>query len=309
MKAKGFGFGMGLITVGGTLLAIVPLKKEIQDHLFEIPENVYNILLATGIAFCTLGVLAVIVAVVHQMTGNTRLLEQVKAYIDWIVSNPHFERSSATENDFDRLFDFSREEFGEEVDQEVREKMLQWHHKNPEYLWILHRVRTRDGAEVRRHLVGYFSIFPLNKAAARRVDRGELYGASISEEDMVSLEARPAGIYIGGIAARGKVAQQFAMGVLMERLDKLLSKGVPLYTRPVSDDGKRLVRKYGFAPVRKIRGDESWKIVWKLSRPSVAKLVEPKIQRKQARKAARQPETPVSSQVHLPPREPEKRTA
>jgi hypothetical protein len=63
---------------------------------------------------------------------------------------------------------------------------------------------------------------------------------------------------------------------------------VPLYTRPVTHDGQRLAKKYGFVSVRSaVPGEETLKTVHKLARPAIVALLTPKIERRHARTVAR----------------------
>jgi hypothetical protein len=176
---KAFVAGSALITVGGTLLGMVPLKEEIREHLVDLPDTLFNICLATGVLCCTAGLLFILAGMASEIKFNS----QIRA------------------------------------------------------------------------------------------------------EDMVSSDTTPYAVYIGGIAARGKTAQAFAYGVVAERLTKYLQKGVPLYTRPVSADGRRLVKKWGFTPVGKPNAEDPSKVVWRLRQPA-ASLIKPKILRGRAKRVS-----------------------
>jgi hypothetical protein len=278
-KAQGFGLGAGLITVGSALLAIAPFRSDV-GKVVPVSQRIYGIALASGIALCVIGVLIIAWALAQYVTRMSHYAQLIDDYIKTRITDPKLDRSAALEDDLDAVFEFSRQEFQEEIDDDVKLRMRSWHKKNPEHLWIIYR----EG----RVIVGYFALLPLNKKAARRVDRGELYGASISEDDMVGVATKPSAIYIGGIAAKSKKAKAFAVGVLLERLNKMLVGGVPLYTRPVTKDGHRLVDKYGFLPVRALEIEPPWKVVHKLVKPSVAKMIEPKAERYLAMELARQ---------------------
>lgn len=279
---KSTAVGMSFLTVGGLLVALYPMRVDIDAHLAALPPRVYDGGLTIGLVLCLVGLILVVVGVLQRLAVLSSQMKRVREYLATLLSDPRFEHVPATEDQFEAVFEYSQEEFQGEIEAEVKQRMRQWHAKNPEYLWVIQRVVKAGGAEKRR-LVGFFSLFPLKKQATKRCDRGELFGAQISVDDILRPGATPAGVYIGAIAGRGKLAQGVAIGALMERLNTLLKRGGAVYTRPVTEIGLRRVRKYGFVPVRPDVDEQDWKTVHKLVRPSVAEMLGPRMDRRKAR--------------------------
>jgi hypothetical protein len=277
--------GMGILTIGGSLAAVCPLRADIDDLIGSYPDRIYDLCLILGLFLCLCGLLLVLAGVLQHLAALSKRMQHVREYIEEKLSDPRFERAVATLDQFEELFELSRHILGDEIAPEIRERMREWYGKNPNYLWSIQRVKVGDGVETRR-LAGFFSIFPLNKRATKLCERGDFSGAQIRSEDLVGPNSVPAGVYIGAIAANTPRARSFALGVLMERLDKILKRGVALYTRPVTRDGRRLISKYGFIAVdteSRTGKEDAGKAVHKLVRPSIAKVLDPKINRRKKR--------------------------
>ena len=117
-----FGLGMGLVTLGCMLLAIVPLEPQIA-RFYTLAPSFLDALLVGGIILCLSGVLALLLTISRHLAAVKRLVEAALTYLEEKRRDPQFEPAPATEDQFDALFDFSREMFGEEIDEQVKKKM------------------------------------------------------------------------------------------------------------------------------------------------------------------------------------------
>jgi len=88
----------------------------------------------------------------------------------------------------------------------------------------------------------------LTKAAASLVAADNLKGTDLRAGHIAKSFGQPAAVYIGGLVADGIFAKAELLARVGERLNHFQEKGIPVYTRPVTDDGFRVVQKYDFQP-------------------------------------------------------------
>lgn len=107
-------------------------------------------------------------------------------------------------------------------------------------------------------MVGYYCIIPLNEKGTDLVEAEKLDGTSIAPEHMIPhrkgrIRKTPSSIYIGGVVAKNRIRiRQFVLGSLIAHLNQEFDNGVSIvFSRPVTDDGMRLIKKYDFKPVNK----------------------------------------------------------
>jgi pimeloyl-ACP methyl ester carboxylesterase len=109
------------------------------------------------------------------------------------------------------------------------------------------REIEHDGNAKRETIAGYFCVFPLNAAAREALVAGRLSGGEISTGHVASSAEHVACVYIGAVVGRGHYPSGMILGELKAFLySKSFPAGMEFITRPVSKDGIRLARKYGF---------------------------------------------------------------
>ncbi|MEA2560942.1 MAG: hypothetical protein QOH06_2446 [Acidobacteriota bacterium] len=128
-------------------------------------------------------------------------------------------------------------------------QMRAWLRKYPRAFFVVFtRTRPRLFQTV-EELQGYFCLLPLSSIAAQKLCAGELRFKTLSADDLM-----PAGfstIYLGGVAAIDKMSRGVCLDRLQTEIENLaaLKPDAELLTRPVTKDGLRLVRSYGFRPI------------------------------------------------------------
>jgi hypothetical protein len=110
-------------------------------------------------------------------------------------------------------------------------------------------------------IVGFISIFPLNRPAAERMLSCQLRGSELRAEHLAQGREKPAAYFIGAIAAsswkaRGEVVRLLD-GAIAEL--KLQNENPLLLTSPFTTRGRALARKFGFRRLREYPGyGELW---------------------------------------------------
>lgn len=129
------------------------------------------------------------------------------------------------------------------------DKWLERYERNPGMFYAVKAAgggASREGAR----LVGGFVVTPLGGEACELLDRGRLKGIDLKVEQITPPGETPAAIYISGIAAEGREGRAATLELMRAVLRHAFARGTRLfYTRPMRDDGMRLVNKYGFEPV------------------------------------------------------------
>ncbi len=115
-------------------------------------------------------------------------------------------------------------------------------------LRVVKRVFVDDDKRCER-LSGYFCVIPLSTEAAASVKAG-LRGGRLAMDHVPVSQEETAALYIGAVAAQDQASQAVVLAALHSHL-QYLDRGITeVLTRPLTEDGLRLVTKYGFQPVR-----------------------------------------------------------
>jgi hypothetical protein len=126
--------------------------------------------------------------------------------------------------------------------------MLGWQRHNRGVLTALYTRQLERGV-VTKTLVGVFKILPLTADGERLVALEQRTGTTLSARHIAPDAEQTAAFYIGDILA----ATSRAKGEVLRQLNRILrpelDRGMPVYTRPLTRDGARLVRTYRFMPV------------------------------------------------------------
>jgi hypothetical protein len=113
-------------------------------------------------------------------------------------------------------------------------------------------IAKTDHGYSKHNLVGYFELFPLTSQAVERVRNGQIDGRSITES---SVNARFYGcrrFYLGsvGVCPADNLTREIKAAVVYHLREKVRHMSyyhdVEILTRPVTESGLGLARKFGF---------------------------------------------------------------
>jgi hypothetical protein len=128
------------------------------------------------------------------------------------------------------------------------ESMRRWHDKYKNVFILLEEINRSQGI-TQSTIHGYHCMIPLTSAAATLVADEQVDGTTILADHVSSTLGAAAAVYIGGVAGKGRRARAAILADLYARIDDLKERRIPIYTRPITDDGLRLVNDYPFVPV------------------------------------------------------------
>jgi pimeloyl-ACP methyl ester carboxylesterase len=107
------------------------------------------------------------------------------------------------------------------------------------------------GLERRERFSGYFCVIPLSGESAQAMKAGTLRGYELNTSHLPTGTATTAALYIGAIAARDHYSRAVVLEALRLHIIYSLALGAKeVLTKPLTREGLRLVRKYGFQPLQ-----------------------------------------------------------
>lgn len=158
------------------------------------------------------------------------------------------EVEDAQPGDVHNIRSFAVSFFGEEV---TPEDVLVQFTKRGGIFRVVKRVMVADG-ERHERLSGYFCVIPLSSTAMASVKDGTLRGGQLTMNHVPASSEETAALYIGAVAARDLASRAIVLEALRLHVH-YYSKELGIHeviTRPVTNDGLRIVRKHGFRPFK-----------------------------------------------------------
>lgn len=155
----------------------------------------------------------------------------------------------AQEADLPALRKIAVKYFGDKVTAVSR--MKEWHTQNPSVFSMV-TTETRRGRRKTIDLDGYFCVVPLRAAAAADIAAERKGINDLGADEVCTPSETPSGVYVGAVAASDKATRSAALQGLLGEVKRMARsrRDTLIMTRPVTHDGLRLVRAFGFQPVR-----------------------------------------------------------
>lgn len=226
-----------------------------QDILNYVPVK-YTIIsgylvLGVSLMFAVAGLMDVILKPVIRISAK-KIWRIVKG--DWLFSTEKVSIDSV----LDFFYDV-KNVFGEDV--APVHSFLGWLKKNSKIAWRVTRSSISTGAV---EGVGFFEIIPINKTAVKKIKSGSMDGRTLDISD-IATSRNVAAYYIGSVASTNSnpVFKATTLLAFIHKLEEMAEENdITLFTRPVSHDGLRLVREFGFEKILSDRQDSasSWKL-------------------------------------------------
>jgi len=180
------------------------------------------------------------------------------------IKNLAFSRRNPKQSELHLLYKAMEQMFGPDIlDLETFKKL---HGKNPESVWLV-LAEERKNTKVSSEIVGFFEFFPLTKYAATQIESGQKNGANLTPDDVRKKSNSCKVFYLGSIGTWSKQMSRTYKAAVMQSFREYSqfsarTRKITLYTRPVTDDGLRLVKHNQFIRLRE--NCEEVETVWKL---------------------------------------------
>jgi len=144
------------------------------------------------------------------------------------------------------VHDYLAKWFGSEIPP-VR-RMGDWHRRNNTIFQAIYRKRLSWG-KTSMDLVGVFKVLPLTAEATLLLEQERVTGTTFLKEHIARKGETPASLYVGDVAGDTSQAKAEILRSLQRLVGDHIDAGIPIYTRPLTKHGARLVRKYDFSPI------------------------------------------------------------
>lgn len=110
---------------------------------------------------------------------------------------------------------------------------------------------VRRGFNTKRQFLGFCTIVPIAKEAEPLLAAEQLNGLRMNKSHVLAPRKTCRTIYIGSVGGVGNHARAAVLNYVLGLIDDCAERGVNrIYTRPVTQDGLRVAKKYGFRPVK-----------------------------------------------------------
>lgn len=232
------------LAVGGGVLAVglakdyFPRRLQAIPHLFGVAVVAGSILIlygiASGIVFKTYEVQQPVEAV---LTKFLRRNDQDRwGYIEY-----------AQRSDLPLVYDCFEREFGKDVPS--IELMESWLNRCSTCLALLY-FHAQDHFHSETKFFGCYKLLPLTKKGVLELEANRTSGSTLPAEYICDAKQKPAAYYVGDLFAE---KQGSARAAILFHLDykcrELVDMGFPIYARPFTREGQRVMIKRGFLQV------------------------------------------------------------
>jgi hypothetical protein len=168
-----------------------------------------------------------------------RVLERV---IEVRIGHP-YRFALAKAEGLPEIYDFYKEYF--KADAPRLSLMQSWFAKCESVFVLQYDVKNTS----KPRLVGSFKLLPLSKRGVRDVELGVVSGSTFGPEHICSYFSRASAYYVGDLCAAGLGARSVIVKELEDTCAELIHKGRPIYARPFTADGRRVMVNNGFRQV------------------------------------------------------------
>jgi len=238
------------VTLGALMITICGVKDQFVTIL-RLPPVVLTLILIVG-------VLLILVATAIGIILFLPLIIQHR-------SLRTFEPVMAERGDLETLHEFCEKYMGSHF--ATLESWRKRHEKNPGTFFMVKEFR-KGRFKSQEKLVGAFTIIPVTELARELLERGDLSAVTFSPQHVASPLEPAAALYISGLVGSNFKSRGFVLSYLVSRLRTEQGLGNHLlYTRPMTTDGLRLAKRYGFYPVNPTVTDQANRI-YKKDSPS-----------------------------------------
>lgn len=245
-RAKAFSIASAFFAVGGALFIIPSVEEKIEIACgITISEYHIQIVVFIGIAlFIISAIFFVIGCKIHLL-----ILDLLSNFRD---KPEGYDSRYLKRTELKRVHEFCLYHFGNDI--ASINTMKRWRRKYPNLATIVTKNTFSKGGRKRtEEIKGYLDIIPLNNYGEDEIRNGNSI-LSLTDKHVSAGDRRTACVYIGGIIGINLIAKARAIEATRSITRLFEEKGVKrFYSRPISKDGLRLVKKYGFT---KLDGSE-----------------------------------------------------
>lgn len=212
-------------------MTLVQVRQQIAEHLV-IPEIFFTIILIIGVISLAVAVILFVISLDYPVPSEKTV----------------YRFRAAKDDELEPLHQLCTEILSEGISD--LHTWRQRHKRNPNIFYVVFRQESSPGSS-KQEIVGGFSMIPLNQSASELVGEEELIGLQITPDHIPPNGERIASVYIAWLVGRGQKAKGYVISFLGRIMDEYGKSGVTtVYTRPITEDGLRLIKRHTFTPVK-----------------------------------------------------------
>jgi|ERR1041384_3433910 hypothetical protein len=240
MKKPLINASLAICTMGGAILALIA-TRELFRPWFEISDRVARLLGITAAVLIILGIVSCLIAVASRpvTVAITRIM-----YGD---VESRYVISYARRKDIVGLHELYKNAFGSDVP--PIETMNSWLSRCKKSFVLVYRIRQLAGLPTTRELVGSFKLLPLTREGARAIETQRVTGTMFVAKHIARNLRETVAYYVGDVVGRGKFAKAVVMAHLNVEGAPAIKHHFLVYARPLTTDGLRVMKRYGFVQV------------------------------------------------------------
>jgi hypothetical protein len=229
-----------ICTIGAAVFSAGAAREHLSK-IIQIPDAAYNTLLVTGSVLISLSILGFIVSLLG--LPSKLILENV------VYRNlgSKYICVYAKQSDVSRLHSLYTEYFGGDVPSP--DLMRAWIRQLPKAFSMIYRIDDESIKKKQQVLVGSFKVLMLTEDAVCALEAEQLSGSTFQPEHLARRQTDAAASYVGDVIGTTRFAQGVLLGYLNAACEQAIKRGLPIYARPLTKEGKRVMRKYGFVEV------------------------------------------------------------
>ncbi len=230
-------FQAGVLCTVGAAIFCLALAKEPISKFIILPDFIYSIAFVIGTLMILWGFLGWFASVLTPPAN--RVLEIVHKKL-----NAKYICVFATQDDLPQLYDLYSEFFDDEVPS--LNLMKSWVRQNRKAFALVYRVDNSSIKQKEQVLAGSFKVLPITQEAVQGLESEQLSGSTFEAKHIARNQKDAAAYYVGDVVATRRSARAFILASLNFACENALRKGLPIYARPLTEDGKRVMTKYNF---------------------------------------------------------------
>jgi hypothetical protein len=240
MKKTLLNTGLALCTVGAAILT-VGVSEDAILKVVRLPGRTFHLLLLSGGLLVGLGVALLVASLIFGSVQDA--ISRVRSR----DANSEYISGNASRSDLAGLHDFYTEYFGSDVPS--IDLMKSWIARCKTAFVLVSRVHQTAGLAMKQELVGSFKLLPLTLDAVRSLDAGQITGSMFKPEHIARNKKDTVAVYIGDVAATSQFARAMVIAHLNVACTPAITRGLPIYARPLTRDGLRVMTRHGFVQV------------------------------------------------------------
>jgi len=222
-------------TVGAAFLALFAIPKEVLVEAPSWMAVAFSYLWIPGTIF----LLAGFAALISYFLTN--------AFEHFLKNSKYYDCRKAKISDLSKIYEMADDLFDWDVS--PVESMKRWQKHNSTIFWIIEKYEVNKNSK-KKSFEGYFCVIPITEEATNLLLTGEITGTNFEKRHIIQTGKDFENVYIGGVAGTSRNAKGFAMMGLKQYLNYLIEQGLKrIITRPVSDDGLKVVMHHGFTSI------------------------------------------------------------